>query len=481
MRLKAISPFIASVLLISFTIASGIIIYYFITTLPRVQTTEVSSQASKVLSCAGATFDVKVRNCNLLNGLVLWLPMDEGSGNIAYDYSGNNNNGTYYGYNPHTQSNSTLLYLTGPSPINLTHYFYLPSKAILSDVNLTVYYKNNTLGLSYNTIRVFVNGNYVGSFSDNGETSTTSYTFVNILKSNFTTGALNSITYEGNVTNITQSTLKYLQDIGWVNGKFGKALSFDGIDDWVKVNHNINFTKGFTVCGWIFPIDLLKNGQSFSNGRLFGQADGYFGNGGWHAELGSGGSASIWYRNSSNYAAAGTPAGVFKFNNWVFICTVYDTNFWYIYVNGSLSLQHTKQLDFVQTTNDFGVMHSPQGDTFVKGYADEVRIYNRALSEEEIKQLYYNGLTNKFNITIGLLNLGFADLGKSFNAVVYLKNGTILQLPLILDRDLNRGSYLEKTLTIDGYYPSYGLVDKVMVCSNDCQGVCSEIIVNNQC
>jgi hypothetical protein len=95
--------------------------------------------------------------------------------------------------------------------------------------------------------------------------------------------------------------------------------------------------------------------------------------------------------------------------------------------------------------------------------------------------LYYNGLTNKFNITIGLLNFGYADLDKSFNAIVYLKNGTILQLPLTLNRDLTKGSYLENNLTIDGYYPSYGLIDKIMVCSNDCQGVFSEIIVNNQC
>jgi hypothetical protein len=120
MSLKSISSFLASILLISFTISAGIIVYYFVSTLPQTQTQQVSSQASKVLSCAGATFDVKVRNCNLLNGLVLWLPMDEGSGNIVYDYSGNKNNGTYYGYNPHTQSNSTLLYLTGSSPINLT-------------------------------------------------------------------------------------------------------------------------------------------------------------------------------------------------------------------------------------------------------------------------------------------------------------------------------------------------------------------------
>jgi len=96
MRLKSISSFLASILLIGFTISTGIIVYYFVSTLPRTKTQQVSSQASKVLSCAGATFDVKVKNCNLLNGLVLWLPMDEGSGTIAYDYSGNGNNGTLY-------------------------------------------------------------------------------------------------------------------------------------------------------------------------------------------------------------------------------------------------------------------------------------------------------------------------------------------------------------------------------------------------
>jgi len=118
---------------------------------------------------------------------------------------------------------------------------------------------------------------------------------------------------------------------------------------------------------------------------------------------------------------------------------------------------------------------------YLKSIVDEVRIYNRALTEEEIKKLYYHGFENKFNITIGLLNNGYADLGNSFVAIVYLKNGTILQFPLILEDSLKRGSYSEKTITVDGYYPSYGLVDKVIVCSNDCQGVCSEVIINNQC
>ncbi|MDT7859142.1 MAG: hypothetical protein RQ930_03855, partial [Candidatus Aenigmarchaeota archaeon] len=59
MSLKSISSFIASVLLIGFTIGTGIVIYYFLTTLPKVQTKEVSSLSQQVISCSGGLFDVK--------------------------------------------------------------------------------------------------------------------------------------------------------------------------------------------------------------------------------------------------------------------------------------------------------------------------------------------------------------------------------------------------------------------------------------
>ena len=107
MSFKSLSSFIATILLIGFTISSGIIIYYFFTTFPRTQMQEVSELTSRALSCAGAMFEVKVKNCNLMNGLVLWLPMDEGSGNIAYDYSGYGNNGTLYDANTTNDDGNT--------------------------------------------------------------------------------------------------------------------------------------------------------------------------------------------------------------------------------------------------------------------------------------------------------------------------------------------------------------------------------------
>jgi hypothetical protein len=372
MRLKSISSFIASVLLISFTIASGIIVYYFFTTLPKVQTTEVSGQASKVLSCAGATFDVKVKNCNLLNGLVLWLPMDEGSGTIAYDYSGYGNNGTLY-------NGSTICGGIDACPL-------------------------------------------------------------------------------------------------WVDGVVGKAISFDGVDDYVRAN-TINVPY-LTISAWVKWFTFFPDGTGHaivSNSNY--AADGYM----LYQATGSPYNRIQAFVYTSSIVMLASNS-LLDINKWYHVVLTYDGSYIKLYINGVLDKQVAQSGTIKTTTNPFliGSTYTTTGAKF-NGIIDEVMIFNRALSDDEIKQLYYNGLTNKFNITIGLLNSGYADLGNSFTAIVYLKNGTILQLPLNLDNNLSKGYYLEKTLTIDGYYPSYGLVDKIMVCSNDCQGVCSEIIVNNQC
>jgi hypothetical protein len=364
--------------------------------LPRTQTQQVSTQASKVLSCAGATFDVKVKNCNLLNGLVLWLPMDEGSGTIAYDYSGYGNNGTLY--------NSTNICSNPPTPGCPT----------------------------------------------------------------------------------------------WVDGKFGKALSFDGIDDYAKIEpFTVYGWEEYTLAAWINPTAIPSSGvrKTLMIGKNLSVPVYWYGT--WVEVFPPNSfkliACKLW-RPSDNayYEISQTYSLLDYLGKWTYIVlTVSKLNKSVsIYLNGAMV--KTIDISSYLAAGYQTIMDDSSVNRFVIGanslldenspvIHDEVRLYNRVLTDDEIKELYYNGLTNKFNITIGLLNSGYADLGKSFTAIVYLKNGTILQLPLVLDNNLSKGYYLEKTLTIDGYYPSYGLVDKIMVCSNDCQGVCSEIKINNQC
>ena len=40
----------------------------------------------------------------------------------------------------------------------------------------------------------------------------------------------------------------------WVDGKFGKALSFDGVDDWVEMNDPVvGEPVDFTIGCWVNP------------------------------------------------------------------------------------------------------------------------------------------------------------------------------------------------------------------------------------
>jgi hypothetical protein len=49
----------------------------------------------------------------------------------------------------------------------------------------------------------------------------------------------------------------------WVDGKVGKALSFDGVDDYVRVNDSSNFdiTDAITIEAWIKPIKTTGDHQ----------------------------------------------------------------------------------------------------------------------------------------------------------------------------------------------------------------------------
>jgi len=93
-----------------------------------------------------------------------------------------------------TQNNNTLLQLTGSTPISLNHIITIQDNTFgikNNGSNLTVTYLNNTdTGLPYN-VSVYVNSNFIGNFSDTGESplqnTTTTNTTVLILNSTLQT------------------------------------------------------------------------------------------------------------------------------------------------------------------------------------------------------------------------------------------------------------------------------------------------------
>jgi hypothetical protein len=190
MSLKSISSFLATILLIGFTISTGIIVYYFVSTLPRVQTQQVSSLSSQVISCSGGFFDMKN-----LNGIYK-KPV------------------TIYPFNFINSIDSIILTInTTANQLSANHSFYLAKVSpIPSYASLTIYYKNLTSSVTNSLFDIFVNGNKLGTLTV--PSGITSYTFTNVSVNWLISNGLNNITYQNASINldslqIINSTLTY--------------------------------------------------------------------------------------------------------------------------------------------------------------------------------------------------------------------------------------------------------------------------------
>jgi len=360
--------------LIGFTIASGIIIYYFSITLPKYQTAQISNQSSKVISCAGAGLEFKVTNCNLDKGLVLWLPLDDvNSTNYTLDFSGYGNDGKLFNYP------------CNPATCNLT------------------------------------------------------------------------------------------------SGVLGKALSFDGVNDYVNAgNSSIFNSQAFSVVLWLNSAIIDSSyDTAIHKGLDYDREWGIL----RYASTNGGGITAYIY-NSSN-GQFELRSIVPEVGRWYHGALTFDGQTARLYINGTLMVSRIIIGNRKITAHNLTIGSMSDPTHFWNGTIDEVRIYNRALTEEEINQLYYNELNNKFNISLQLVYpLGSIanSIGKDFTAIVFLKNGTIIQKDFSLDKELGlQNPIVNYNLTIDGYYPSYGFVDKIKICSKACSLICYEVNVNGEC
>ncbi len=168
-------------------------------------------------------------------------------------------------------------------------------------------------------------------------------------------------------------------------GIFGKALSFDGLDDYVEVpdSPEFNFTASdkFSVCAWVnlpetSSWEAVVSQDDYAGWRLFVNSTSYF--------FGFNGTDGV-------YRQADAP---FVHGSWQFICGEYNGTHILLYRNGDLDSAYFANATPVDPNAPVIVGATYTGASavlrwFANGTIDEVRIYNRALSEEEIKLLYH--------------------------------------------------------------------------------------------
>jgi cytoskeletal protein RodZ len=162
-------------------------------------------------------------------------------------------------------------------------------------------------------------------------------------------------------------------------GLYGGAITFGGASSWVTVNDaaSLDLTTGLTLEAWVNPTSLTGWRDVVAKETAGGVAY-------WlYAAAGGGAPATGAFVAGAERELLGT--GVVALNTWTHLAGTYDGAMQRLYVNGM-------QVSSRVQTGGVSVSASPLriggnsvwGEVFA-GRIDEVRVYNRALSQAEIQ------------------------------------------------------------------------------------------------
>lgn len=173
-----------------------------------------------------------------------------------------------------------------------------------------------------------------------------------------------------------------------VKGVSGRAYRFDGIDDYIEVpdSNSLDILKEISITGWVNVnsytdewLGIVNKANSDGNDtfEICIHASKYL-----HFPLNF---------QSSGRSCYNSDPGSFNEGEWHFFGAVYDGTHVRIYIDGILTNSYTS-VDEPLNINDHNLIIGAEKETFngphhFNGILDEIRIYNRALSESEIKEL----------------------------------------------------------------------------------------------
>jgi len=185
----------------------------------------------------------------------------------------------------------------------------------------------------------------------------------------------------------------------WVDGKYDKALQFDGIDNYVDVGTAISPGNVFTISAWINPEELqlmMIAGKGFSGDDL---------NGDFQLRIDDTSGRIKPHLCTSAGWNAFLSQGTVSAGQWSHVVFTSDGTTLRLYINGVLDPNSAIISGTVGTnTHNLYVGLYPGPALPFNGTIDEVRVFNRALTAEEIGWLYNNSWSeslSKYNIELG--------------------------------------------------------------------------------
>jgi len=198
--------------------------------------------------------------------------------------------------------------------------------------------------------------------------------------------------WSGNNNDGTMETSMTSSD--WVDGQVGKALDFDGADDYINVGNGSSLTLGttdFTLEAWVKTSDFSTEKRTIIYKR---NGDKFY----WLYFIS--GKLKFHLRSSSGVETLAYASTDITDDTWHHVVAVRDYgNNLYIYVDGELDSSPTiDDVEDIGSNGDLVIGATCVGLLNFDGLIDEVRVYNRALSATEAEILYRKGLNDRQEI-----------------------------------------------------------------------------------
>ncbi|MDD4062226.1 MAG: LamG domain-containing protein [Candidatus Pacebacteria bacterium] len=182
-----------------------------------------------------------------------------------------------------------------------------------------------------------------------------------------------------------------VNDPTWANGKVGGALDFDGTDDYVNCGSGTSLdsiTTQVSISQWI-KFNTSQNTRCFIFRRLDTSHSSY--------AIGVDDSTNniIKFYTLTDTGNSNTLTSPLTYNdgNWHNVVGVWNGTNKFLYIDG----MQVATIAFSGTMNNWGSANLYLGSLsgyaqFFNGSIDDIRIYNRALTAEEIRLIYESGL-----------------------------------------------------------------------------------------
>ncbi len=197
-------------------------------------------------------------------------------------------------------------------------------------------------------------------------------------------------------------------NISYVTGKYNNGIEFDGIDDYVDTGVDLSWSNvsNFSMAVWIKPNtvtgghSILGKPPTLYEYTLY-QTD-------QQVEF------IYWTSTGTNAIKLDSSTNVLSVGQWTHAVVTYNGSLATLYLNGVEDINAISTGEFHDRANNMQIGTAYNGGAnYFNGTIDEVRIWNRSLSANEINNLYYSNLkkydTDKWSFYTNQTNLSFGS------------------------------------------------------------------------